>query len=71
MNKPLSGFLKVILMRDRKDAVSLILLAVTSFLVYKHCLTDMSFCAVVSAIAAHSYLSHKEKMQLPPDRGSL
>lgn len=63
---PFEGFFKLLTMRTRRDAVSVLVFASTCFLVYKHCLSDAAFAAVVPLLLTHAYLSHKEKMaQLP------
>jgi hypothetical protein len=59
-------------MRTRRDAVSVLVFASTCLLVYKHCLSDAAFAAVVPLLLTHAYLSHKEKMaQLPPPPASI
>ncbi|HEY5268183.1 MAG TPA: hypothetical protein VII94_03535 [Candidatus Saccharimonadales bacterium] len=56
------GLLRVIAMRSRRDAISLILLGITSFLCLKHCIADAGFSAVIIALIANGYFNHKEKM---------
>ena len=56
------GLLRVLAMRSRRDAISLILLGITSFLCLKHCIADAGFSAVIIALIANGYFNHKEKM---------
>lgn len=63
------GLFRIIMMKSRRDAISLILLGITSFLCLRHCIADAGFSAVILALIANGYFSHKQKMALLNQEG--
>lgn len=58
---PFAGLFKLITFRRKRDAISMLIFAVTAYLVSIGRLSDTAFAAVVPIILAHLYLDHKEK----------